>query len=259
MKTTLHLQAVLAAILALGAPWADAAELTVCTCASGLPGDAGPKLLDGFELDLVAGFARRREVELRIEPLEGSCVRRLEGRLESGACDVGAVTLTYTPERAERMSLTSAYFPVRTVLIRRKDHQIVPAVEDLAGLTFATPRGLTSEALIKTIPGARIVYVDSPPAAFAAVAAGEVDATVYDSALVLDQLALYPDLRIGLALSEIGYYAFAVRLGSPLLAELDAYLAEIKRSGEYARLLEARYGSETAELLLEMLALAEGR
>lgn len=249
----------LAAILGLASASVGAAELTVCTCGSGFPGDHQPRLLDGFEIDLMQGFAKRQGVELAIEPLAGGCVRRLEGLLESGDCEVGAVTLTYTPERAERMALTSAYFPVRTVLVERKDRPVSQSVEELAGRTFATAEGLVFEAVIKAIPGARIVYVGGPPDAFAAVAAGEVDATVYDSALVIDQLARYPELRIGLALSEVGYYAFAVRLGSPLHAALDAYLEEIKRSGEYARLLEVRYGSETAELLLEMLEVAEGR
>lgn len=256
MKIKISL-AVTAGILWLSPPGADAEELIACTCA-GARGDGEPRLLGGFELELLEGFAKRQEVGLRTEPIQGACIARLEGLLESGECDVGAVNLTYTPERAERMALTSAYFPVRMVLVEKKDRS-TRNVEELAGRTFATPAGLTSEALIKGIPGARIVYVESPPAAFEAVAAGEADATVYDSALVLDELARHPDLRIGLALSDVGYYSFAVKLGSPLLASLNAYLEELKRSGEYARILEARYGGETAELLLEMLAVAEGR
>lgn len=50
------------------------------------------------------------EIEIRLE-------HSYIGSLQSGDCDVLAMTYTYTPERAKRSGLTETYFPVRIVVV----------------------------------------------------------------------------------------------------------------------------------------------
>ncbi len=210
-----------------------------------LAGDGQPS---GVEYDLLRGFADSRQLDIEIIWAEDfpSVFTLLEDR----RCDISAARITRTQEREKRLDFSDSYFPVRVVLVVREGSSIT-RVEELAGKTLVVRKDTVYERLLSPIPEVSLLYVDQDSEMFAAVLSGQAYALAYDSAVVLEFLQRYPDLRIAIALSEREEYAFALALGSPLRSQLDEYLAGAKQDGSYRQLLVDYYGQELAALVLK--------
>ncbi len=210
-----------------------------------LAGDGQPS---GVEYDLLRGFADSRKLDIEIIWAEdfASVFTMLEDR----SCDISAARITRTEEREKRVDFSDSYFPVRVVLVVREGSGTT-GVDQLAGKTLVVRKDTVYERLLSRMPEVSLLYVDQDSEMFEAVHSGQAFALAYDSAVVLEFLKRYPDLRIAIALSQREEYAFALTLGSPLRPQLDEYLASAKQDGSYRQLLVNYYGEELAALVLE--------
>lgn len=170
-------------------------------------------------------------------------------RLLAGKADVGAATITVTPERSAQMDFSTGYFPVRVMLVEPKA-QHAARLADLAGATLATMRGTTYEKLLADgVPHAQFVYGADEEALLKLVEDGKARAAAMDSAVALPLLATHRGLAPGIPLSAEQQLAFAVRKGDPLAAELSKTIAQLKASKIYFHLLEQHLGKEAARLV----------
>ena len=165
-----------------------------------------------------------------------------------GQADVAAATLTITPERLQRVSFSTPYFPVRVMLVEPRG-QNTTALSQLSGATLATIKATTYEEILSAVPRAQMIYGVEERDLFDLVVSGKARAAAADSAVALTLLPRYPQLRMGMALSAEQGFGFAVRQGSPLAADLSKHLQQLKASQIYFRLLEKHLGAEAAKLV----------
>jgi ABC-type amino acid transport substrate-binding protein len=197
-----------------------------------------PDDFQGIDIDLMKGFAKRLGVALEIHPItEGWGA--LVPALQAGKGDLVASELTITPERQEAVDFSRPYVTSWIAVAVRKGSPIA-GLADLKGKKAALLSGSSHvEFLQKTVPGVEIVPTGFDLESFVAVEDGSAEYTLTDTTVPPGQPVdeAHPHLRIAFRLREVAD-GIAVRKGSDLLAPLNAYLAEIEKSGELKRILE---------------------
>jgi ABC-type amino acid transport substrate-binding protein len=238
-------------VLALTAgTWGTARELRVCW-------DSTPPFFSvvdgkpvGIEVDILKLFAGQRKAAFR--PIPVAQFADLVPKLQAGECDVVAAIMTRTKEREQLVDFSATYFPLRMVLVQRRSGNVNRDLATLTGKKVATIKGTTYEERLRHVPGIEFVYSTTYAESAELTAAGKVDAFVCDTTLAAPLLKNHPDLEIVQVVSELEFYAFALRKGSPLKPELDALIKAIKTDGRYRGILERHLDHETAILVLSL-------
>jgi|HubBroStandDraft_3_1064219.scaffolds.fasta_scaffold00909_8 ABC-type amino acid transport substrate-binding protein len=197
-----------------------------------------PEHFHGIDVELMSGFARSLGVELEVRATAGGYGALLPA-LDRREGDLVASELTITPKRREVADFTTPYVVNYIAVVVRKQGRIA-ALRDLEGKRAALLSGSSHVEFLRGVaPGAHIRLTKFDLEDLDAVEAGEADFTLMDTPVPPGERvdALHAGLEVAFRLREIGD-GVAVRKGSDLLPRLEAYLAEVKRSGELARILE---------------------
>ena len=209
---------------------------------------AADKPGEGFDAEILAGFARLHEVSLEVVPVEtwdGLVPALLKGR-----GDVIAGGFTDTPARRAQIAFTVEVFPTRDVVLTRKPTPPITTLEQLRKAHVGTIKGTSMSDAVAAV-GVTRWDNDLPPGGVqAALREGRVAAAVdgLESALVASRND--PDVQLGLFVGESQSLAYGVRKDAPaLLAALDEYLANTRRSGTWNRLAVKYFGPAAPEIL----------
>jgi ABC-type amino acid transport substrate-binding protein len=203
----------------------------------------------GFEREVVDGFAKLHGV--RVEPVVAPASAERIPMLRGGRGDliIGIVDL---PERREQVSFSGEVLPVRHVALTRKPRAPIRSVEELRAAKVGVVRG-TSWARVAAeagVPPGGTMLFDDRADVFAALKDGRIDATVIT--LTDGILAMKADAKLeaGVTLGEPGRSSFAVRKGdAKLLAALDEYLGNFRKSPSWNRLLVKYFGDQALTAL----------
>lgn len=201
----------------------------------------------GLEHDILAGFAETREAG--VEWTNFNSLGDLFSSLDQGQCEIGAALLTPTPERSERFDFSSPYFPVRMVLVANGTCEF-HGIEELAGTRVATIRGSSYEEKLAQVPEIELVYTKTYVELGKTLASGKADALICDSAIVVSIMQRHPEFAVCGSSPGQEVYAFALRKDSPLTADLDLYLEQLRGSGAYRDLLERYFEAKIVELIM---------
>lgn len=223
---------------------------TLRVCARPNPGflEKGAGGPVGLELDLLSSFAQAQG--LRLDLVWLASFKDLLPSVESGLCDVGSAGVMVTEQRALRVDFSTPYFPARILFVESKD-QVTKEPDGLRGKRVAVVGGTLHEEIVAGLPQVEIVTVEGDRALFEAVTQGRADGAVCDSAIVLPFLSEFPQLAVRFPLSARASFAFALPPGSPLKADLDRHLDELRRDGRYRLLLVTHFGEEGANYILD--------
>jgi lysine/arginine/ornithine transport system substrate-binding protein len=172
--------------------------------------------------------------------------------LLAGKGDVIAGRFTVTEERRRRIAFTRETFPTRHVVLTRKPTPGVANVEALRALRVGTVRGSSmAEAVARAgVPPANVDDSIPPGGLPAALAAGTVKAVVLgvENAIVAQRGD--PQIEIGAFVGPPGSLAFGVRKGdAALLAALDGYIENLRRTATWNRLVVKYFGDSAPEVL----------
>jgi ABC-type amino acid transport substrate-binding protein len=200
----------------------------------------------GLEIDILKYFARGSGRSLEIEWADDWDL--LVERMVAGDADIVAGTMTITPKREEVLDFSASYFPVRVMLVTRKG-DAVSSLDELAGSRLATVPGTTYEEVLSRVPDATFVYGTMEDELFEAIRSGAARAAAADSGIALRLLGQFPELELGMALTEEQHWGFAMPKGSALKPELDETLTKLRGSGIYHRLLNKYLGAAAATLV----------
>jgi ABC-type amino acid transport substrate-binding protein len=138
------------------------------------------------------------------------------------------------------------------VVVTRQPRAAIRSLEELRAVQVAVmPNTTWAEAVARAgVPASRTVTVEDVPSAIEALRSGRAGATVLDVLDFLLQRRRDRDLEVGLSLGEALSSAWAVRKGdAQLRGQLDAYLAELKRSPNWSRLLVKYFGEDAPVVL----------
>lgn len=198
----------------------------------------------GFDVDLMLGFARKLGVELEIHPVSEPSYRALIPDLLAGRGDLIASSLAITEERQQQVAFSRPYFRAWPVIVTRAGDNEIHGLADLKYRVGAVGAGSShEERLLKMgIATEMLRRFDFTIEAYGAVVDGQAQYLMADNSSAATVLRDEPELKIAFSLPEQHFFGVAVPKGSDLLPALDQYLAEIERSGELAKLQQRYFG-----------------
>lgn len=204
----------------------------------------------GFDIEILAGFAKAHKVELKVVPAAGWA--GLVPALVGGKGDLIAGRFSATPQRRRVIEFTHEVFPTRTVMVTRKPHAGVATLEGLKAERVGTIAGSSMyEALLAAgIPPDRIdASLDSGELS-QALRSGKASAAAWWLEGAIQAQHRDPDLSLGLVLGPPESLAYGVRKeDQALLAALNDHLQVVRSSGILNRLTIKYFGDAAPAIL----------
>ncbi len=197
----------------------------------------------GVDMDIMAAVAKDQgfEYEMHNEGFDAAM-----GAVQSGQADAMIAGMTITDERKETFDFSAPYFDDGQVVVVKPDSDI-KKLADLKGKKIACKTSTVSGEYAESIKdkyGFTIDYFEGSDTMYQAVVTGSADACVEDFSVI--GWAIESE-KVGLKILtepvNVKGYGFAVKNGqnAELLKMFDDGLANIKKSGEYKKIL-AKYG-----------------
>ncbi len=207
-------------------------------------GAEGLRRYTGIDVEILLGFAESLGVVLDIQPMRNSFAELIPALLAGEGQLIGS-SLTITEGRSRKVDFSVSYHGVKKVVVTRRD-QPLETVADFAGRTAAVVAGSSHEEhlLALGVNDLRLLHTQFTLENYTAVEEGAADFTVVDSDSAARVLEGDPELAsaliAGMVFPRQDDYGFAVAPGSDLLQPLDAYIEQLRQSGELAR-IKARF------------------
>ena len=198
----------------------------------------------GFDADMAKGFAEKLGVAVEFVEIDwDNKILELDGK----TIDCVWNGMTLTDEVKAAMDCSNPYCNnAQVVIVPTKDAQDYQTVESLEGLAFAVEAGSAGEAEVTAL-GLDCTPVKAQSDALMEVAAGTSDAAVIDALMAAAMVGPetgYADLTYTVSLNS-EEYGVGFRKGSDLVAELNAFFAEIYADGTMQE-IAATYGVDAA-------------
>jgi polar amino acid transport system substrate-binding protein len=189
----------------------------------------------GIDMDLGREIADRIGVPMRVEAMPFD---DLFDAVKEGRVDAVISAVTITPERQETMDFSAPYLDAGTYVAIRAGNTDIRSVEDLSDMRVGVIGGTIGEEMAREsehVNDEGIVLFENNDERLEALKSGEIDA-----ALVHFQTNSDPDLElVGDPLRQ-SYYGVVTRKGNEsLMAEIDATLRELKRTGRLEEIRES--------------------
>jgi membrane-bound lytic murein transglycosylase F len=207
--------------------------------------------LPGFEREILQGFADLHGLELDIVPvptLAGRIPALLEGR-----GDIVAGGLAATGSRRERVEFTAEIFPILHAVVTLDPSRIVGTLEEFRSERVGTVKG-SSWAELVAAAGVPKGNVDDGFSSVTEMLEGlrskRISAIVLSVRIAILEQKRNPRVKIGLSLGEPISGAYAVRKDDPrLLAALNGYIQNLRRTQTWSRLVVKYFGESALEAL----------
>lgn len=210
----------------------------------------------GFDLDLVRAMAR----ELGVSPrFVNASFDGVFPALLAGKYDAVISAVTITPERAKQMRFTAPYYNAGQQIATRWDAPPVETPEGLEGKTVGIQINTTAQVVLQGRAGLKLRKYNTIDLALLDLQNRKLDAVVSDGPTLRAMLAQsYPGLVTRGKPFTSEYYGIALRPDAGSLQKaLDAALAKVRASGEYARLETKYFGAPSNARLPAVAPAAE--
>jgi ABC-type amino acid transport substrate-binding protein len=204
----------------------------------------------GFSIDLVEqavapAVARKLGKPVRVEKKESTPPTRIP-LLSSNAVDLIAGTMTDTRSRRESVDFSLTFFVTGAQFLVKKGSPIT-GIETIAGKRIAAQQGSTNARIIRErVPTAQLREFPDQPAAFQALAQGQVDAFTNDGIQLAGLKAKAPapaDWDIVGDFYSYEPYGMAMRKNeSDFRNVVNAGLMEAIESGKYSEIYGKWFG-----------------
>ncbi|OCW55731.1 ABC transporter substrate-binding protein [Hoeflea olei] len=254
MKFKLSVLALVATALTVGTAAADQladiksnGTLTCGTLGTAEPfsfADPNTREIVGYDVDLCQAIADDMGVKLVMKPMS---VEARIPELVQGRVDVLAGNLGYTPERAEQIDYTTAYFVSLQKLLVKASSEFA-AIDDLAESRISAPKGSSSERYVRdALPQASLLTFQDPPSAFLALAQSKVDAMIL-SEINAEKFVAQTGEKFKFVDQAVAkeFWGLGIRKGeTALLEQVNATLKRLEESGEGQKIFDKWLGEET--------------
>src|SRR5881392_2701479 len=204
----------------------------------------------GFTIDLVEqgvlpALSKKLGKPIKLEKKESTPPTRIP-LLSSNAVDVIAGTMTDTRPRRESVDFSITFFVTGAQFLVKKGSPI-KGIESIAGRRVAAQQGSTNAKIIRErVPTARLHEFPDQPAAFQALAQGQVDAYTNDGIQLYGLRAKAPrpnDWKVVGDFFSYEPYGMAMRKNdSDFRHAVNVGLMEAIESGKYFELYDKWFG-----------------
>lgn len=205
----------------------------------------------GVEREMLQGFATLHALE--IETVQVATTAEWIPWLLASKGDVIAGGLVATESRKKLVAFSGDTFPIRHLAVNRKPRPPIQTVEALRAERVAVLKGSSwaEEALAAGVPKANLD--DSYPSGdklFEALRNGTVSTAVMSVIWAMVERKTDPELQLGVMIGAPTGIGFAVRKDQPhLLAALNEYVANSRKTPTWSRLVVKHFGDEALEVL----------
>lgn len=207
----------------------------------------------GYEYELLNAFAKEIGVELEIRIARNK--DSIFDQLKTEDIDIIAANLTVTNERLKSVDFTAPFMLVPQVLIQRKpkgwenmtqeelNEKLIRNTIDLSGKNICVRKGSSFYSRLVNLSeeiGEKINIIQVPgeydtEQLIAKVANGEIDYTIADENVALNNQVYYSNIDVETAISFPQKIAWAIRKNSPgLMKELNDWIEKIKTTNTNA-------------------------
>lgn len=193
----------------------------------------------GYDIDLVTELARRSGLQVEFVPVGYDA---LYDALSTRRVDLLAAALPLAPEQGWRARFSTPYLNAGQVLLLRGDGPLDPQTPQLGGATIGVALGSDGDSYARQLrardPSIAVQSAfETPLAAVAALAQGDVDAVITDSVSALAAQQRYRNVAIARDALTFDPYVLAVPIEAYLLErEVNRALDGMRRDGVFDRL-----------------------
>jgi len=205
----------------------------------------------GYQFELLKEFANHLDVDLEI--VVNNELENAFNSLNNGDCDLMALDLTITRERAKRVDFSNPLTQTRQVLVQKKpdnwrrmstwdelESHLLRNQLELATKTVYVQRGSSYIPRLVSLQeeiGDTIYIIEDQERAveelIKMVATGEIEFTIADEHVAMVNQKYYPDIDVATPISFPQNTAWAVKKGADqLVTSINTWLEEFKRSKE---------------------------
>lgn len=203
---------------------------------------------DGPEYDLIAGFAEKLGVRLRLMVVDRAA--DVLPAVTHGEAHLAAAALTVSAESRRLVNFGPAYQQVTKHLVYRDGRRPPRSLAHLRGRQLEVASGSGYARTLQQVQALHpdLVWRENPHATqtelLQRVADGSLDFTVVNSNAYTIYRSFIPNIRIAfdLADGDSVAWAFARRHDRSLQAEVEKYFHEIRANGTLERILNSHYG-----------------
>jgi polar amino acid transport system substrate-binding protein len=214
----------------------ESATLTVCSDIPYPPfefEDAASALgYSGFDIELIAAIGEQldRPVEIVVTGFDALTSGTA---MAAGTCELAISAMTITPERAEQIDFSDAYYEADQSLLVPNGSSIASIADLVAGVTVGVQTGTTGESYAnENVPGAEIRSFESGGDLLTALAAGQIDAVLQDLPVNVEEAG--KGLTTVVETYPTGeFYGIAFERGSELVGPVNEALATLQSDGTY--------------------------
>ncbi|HEY7165880.1 MAG TPA: transporter substrate-binding domain-containing protein [Candidatus Binatia bacterium] len=206
----------------------------------------------GFSIDLVEkailpALSKKVDRSVKLEKKESAPATRIP-LLTSNAVDLIAETMTDTQSRRESVDFSLTYFVTGAQFLVKKGTPI-KGLQSIAGKRIAAQQGSTNARIIREkVPTAKLLEFPDQPAAFQALAQGQVQAYTNDGVQLAGLKAKAPrpdDWVVAGELFSYEPYGMAMRKNDSDFRNLvNVALMDAIESGRYFELYEKWFGAK---------------
>ena len=217
-----------------------------------LPDLQDPRRIIGFEVDLMAALAGRlgRQSLFVQNQWDGLIPGLLRGNY-----DLAVNGLELTADRRARISFSIPYYACGEQLSVRADEQSITSLADLKGRAVGTLKFSLAQRMLEAEVGIDIRTYENQNNAYDDLAIGRLEAVLMDWPIAVYYSSPHPGLKFAGPVIGAIEYGIGVRPDDPaLLAQVNAGLLELMRSGELQRIYEkwGIWNSETGQLFARL-------
>jgi membrane-bound lytic murein transglycosylase F len=206
----------------------------------------GAHELAGFEYELLRDFADHLGVELELKVVYS--IPELFQVIEDGTCDIGSGAITRTKDREKKYLFGPDYYDVKQVVVYKSGTRAPKSVDDLQdGILEIVGNSSYEENLIKLKQNSpKLEWINNPKLStdqlLEKVWKGKIDYTVADDNIAQINQRYFPELEIGIPLTEEESLAWVLNKNLRGLSSLiDEWLEEYKLTQKLEDLIQRYY------------------
>ena len=200
----------------------------------------------GFDIDLIHAIAKEEGLTIKLQTMD---FQGLIPALQTGTIDVAVAGITITDQRAKVVNFSHPYYHSGLSLLVKKDSAI-KGMNDLSGKAVAVKLGTTADLMMSKKPGVRVQRFSNIDDAYNQMENGGADAVVFDNPVNLNYAKTHSNVHVVGDLLTGEDYGIAVTKEEPeLLKMINDGLVKVYKSGEYKKLYDHYFGSDSHGLI----------
>lgn len=209
-------------------------------------GDDYNSLTGGFEYDLAQALAKELGLEKAVI-VEMSFAGVVAG--QDCPCDLDLSQVTITDERAQAVDFTTPYFDADQGVLVKKGTKVA-TLADAKALQWGAQVNTTGLTFIdeQIKPAKKSQVYNTTVDAFNALDAGQIDAVLLDTPIVLGQAKETPNFEVVAQFKTGEQYGGIVKKGSPNLKAINDALKKLEDDGVLSDLLKKYFGADPGDI-----------